>query len=281
MVLQSRLPLRNPFFFSEQEPPRAGGFADRVSDALRMAMAKVERPRRDVAEGASSIPGESDPELGQNQRKTQKNPTTRGRENGGPGYAARGRRKIRSRGSNRSSSISSDSSSSASSSSSSGTSSSSRSSGSSGSDRSEIAGSGDARLTRGGDVNKSSSLRKHNKKAGRSVVNLRSSSAMRRDKSSRDRREKRRRRTQRSSRRHYSRRRKVDARRRSEAYSSRQGGSIARRAAGDGLVVLGRQAVASVAKIAFRVVLGSWKGVTTAAFKAVRTWQVGACTGEG
>lgn len=71
----------------------------------------------------------------------------------------------------------------------------------------------------------------------------------------------------------------MNARRKSESYSARENGSVALTAAGDGLAVLGRQAVASAIKVAVRAVIGSWKGVTTVTLKAFRTLQVRACWG--
>ena len=266
-----------PFLsFGVQEPPRTAGFVGRVSGALRMAMAKVERSQRGgEGESRGVVDKEWDPELGQTDSKR------RGREGWGRGVAA-GAGSRSSGCTERSSSESS----------------SSESSSSSGSDESSdidsAAHTGDGHTRRRRSGGPSTTRRQSGRSSRgseaaepprspkgdritsyRSVVNLRSSSSSRRRlERSRHRRESRRSRNRRSSRRHYSRQRKVDAKRRSEAYSSAEGSRVAQTAAIDGLADLGRQAVASVAKIALRAVLGSWKGVTTAAVKAIRTLQV-------
>lgn len=260
-----------------QEPPRTAGFAGRVSGALRMAMAKVERSRRGgEVDNSGVVTSEWDPELGQTYSKR------REREGWEQGLPAGG--------GSRSSSCSESGSSSESSSSESGSSESSRSSSSdSDSDSAAHTVNGHAlprsgapsttrrqsTRSRNGEAERPPRVPKGDRRTGRRhVVNLRSSSSRRRLESLRHPRERRRSRAQTSSRRHYSRRRKVDAKRRSEAYSSTENSRVSQTATGHGLADLGRQAVASVVNIAFRAVLGSWNGVTTAAFKAIRTWQV-------
>lgn len=51
-------------------------------------------------------------------------------------------------------------------------------------------------------------------------------------------------------------------------------GKVVASTAGEGMAMLGGQVWAKVVRIALRAVVASWTGMTTAALKAVRTWQV-------
>ncbi|CAM9175982.1 unnamed protein product [Pylaiella littoralis] len=267
---------------ANQRAPRASGFAGRVSGALKMAMEKVGPCRHDTEGGTGSITREWDPEVGRTDRK---HPTSQRRGRGGRGqsYFTGGRSSSSSsRSSSSSSSSSSESSNSSSSSSSSNNSDSSGSSDSSTGNehegrRKNVPSTVPGHLSSNRDQETQISLKGptlDGKPPRHQTIDSRPSSASRRQRASEHRRGQRRSRTRRSSRRYYSRQRKVDARRRSEACSAREDGNVALTAAEDGLAVLGRRAVASVVKVAVRAVLGTWKGMSTAAFKAVRTWQL-------